>query len=97
MMTMKHCKTQISWSWLELLNSFFAVNEGCFTLSLYYWIVQMSFFIERSIYWRPDALIPAPIYFLIFLQDTLDWASLKKNQKWVFQETNAHKSGHYVF
>jgi hypothetical protein len=49
---------------LSLLNSFFAVNEGCFTLSLslYYWIVQMSFFIERSIYGRPNALIPAPIF-----------------------------------
>jgi len=38
-------------------------------------------------------LIPAPI----FLQDTLDWAPLKRNQKWVFQETNAHISRHYVF
>jgi hypothetical protein len=95
---MKHYKIQIPWSWLKLLNSFFAVNEGCFILSLYYWIVQMSLFIERSIYWRPDALIPAPIfYFLIFLQDTVDWALQKKNQKWMFQEKNAHISRHYAF
>jgi hypothetical protein len=42
----------------------------------------MSFFIERSIYWRPYGLIPAPIlYFLIFLQDTLDWAPQEKKPK----------------
>jgi len=42
----------------------------------------MSFFIERSIYWKPDALIPATIfYFLIFLQETLDWAPQKKKPK----------------
>jgi hypothetical protein len=65
--------------------------KGASLSLLYYWIVQMPFFIERSIYWRLDALIPAPIfYFLIFLQDTLDWTPQKKNQKWVFQETNAH-------
>ncbi len=34
-MTMRHCKTQIPWSWLELLNSFFVLNEGCFTLFLF--------------------------------------------------------------
>jgi len=44
--------------------------------------VQLSFCIERSIHWRPNGLIPAPIfYFLIFLQDTLDWAPRKKNPK----------------
>jgi hypothetical protein len=42
----------------------------------------MSFFIERSIYWKPDALISATIfYFLIFLQETLDWAPQKKKPK----------------
>jgi hypothetical protein len=49
---------------------------------LYYWIVQMSFCIERSIHWRPNVLIPTPIfYFLIFLHDTLDWAPRKKETK----------------
>jgi len=43
------------------------------SLSLYYWIVQMSFFTERSIYWRPDALIPAPIFCRIHWI----WAPLK--------------------
>jgi len=72
--------------------------KGASLSFLYYWIVQMSFFIERSIDWRPNGLIPALIfYLLIFLQDTLDWAPRKKNQKWVFQETNAHISRHYVF
>jgi hypothetical protein len=53
---------------------------------LYYWIVQMSFFIERSIYWRLDALIPALIFdFLIFLQDTLDWAPWKKTKSGCFK------------
>ncbi len=33
MMTMRHCKTQIPWRWLELLNSFFVVNEWWFTLT----------------------------------------------------------------
>jgi hypothetical protein len=72
--------------------------KGASLSLLYYWIVQLSLCIERSIHWRPNALILAPIFdFLIFLQDTLDWAPWKKNQKWVFQETNAHISKHYVF
>jgi len=42
----------------------------------------MSFFIERSIYWKLDALIPALIFlFSDFLQDTLDWAPRKKKPK----------------
>jgi hypothetical protein len=52
------------------------------SLSLSFTIVQMSFCIERSIHWRPNASIPAPIfYFSFFLQDTLDWAPRKKKPK----------------
>jgi hypothetical protein len=65
--------------------------KGASLSLLYYWIVEMSFFTVGSRYWRPNALMPAPIFnFLIFWQDILDWTPRNKNQKWVFQETNAH-------
>jgi hypothetical protein len=36
--------------------------KGASLSLVYYWIVQMSFFIERSIYWGPDALILVQIF-----------------------------------
>jgi len=50
----------------------------------------MSFFTERSIYWRPDALMPAPI----FLQDTLD---LGTTESGCFKKQMLRQAGHYVF
>ncbi len=67
-MTMRHCKTQIPWSWLELLNSFFCSK----------WRVlhSLSLLLDCA-----DVILHLKINILeIRCFNTLDWAP-QKNQR----------------